>query len=468
MLFSPFYNFFVKKKEKKPENELLIINDLPLKKKKEKRSKKKKLLIYTGICSSISIVLLLFITYIIFIFNFNDQLRISYADTSSNNIYVTWTTSDKIKPFVSYKIMNESEKIVLGTSDRFEKAKFIYEYINRVKLEDLDFNTKYNYEYGFVNRDNKYIKTQDENYEIMIPENPLIINKNYNQQYLLYGDLGAYNNRILKTIKNLKNIDTIFHLGDLAYDLDSYFGLMGNLFFSQVKKMASTIPYMTVPGNHESGFNFAHYKNRLTMPNYQNTHNMYYSVELKNLKVLCFSSEAYYYSNQDDIVKKQKLWLENELSQINRTIFPWVITMAHRPMYCSNNNEDDCVNFKRDKVRLDLEELFYKYNVTIEFWAHEHSYERTCPLLNGSCSYFKNVNNYFLNPIHITTGAGGCVEGIENFVDKYANWSVVRVPEYGYGILNINYTYLKWEQYSINNDRNVFLSDRLILSNNFL
>ena len=39
----------------------------------------------------------------------------------------------------------------------------------------------------------------------------------------------------------------------------------------------------------------------------------------------------------------------------------------------------------RDSVRNDLEELFYNNNVTIEFWAHEHSYERTCPLYKGMC-----------------------------------------------------------------------------------
>ena len=110
---------------------------------------------------------------------------------------------------------------------------------------------------------------------------------------------------------------------------------MGNLFLSQVKPIASHIPYMTVPGNHESNFNFIHYKSRFSMPNHTETDNMYYTLEFPNIKFICFSSEAYYYKGQDDLIKKQELWLENVLKKTNRTKFPWLVTMAHRPMYCS-------------------------------------------------------------------------------------------------------------------------------------
>ena len=32
----------------------------------------------------------------------------------------------------------------------------------------------------------------------------------------------------------------------------------------------------------------------------------------------------------------------------NRAKRPWIITMGHRPMYCSNNDKDDCT--KRDGI----------------------------------------------------------------------------------------------------------------------
>ncbi len=30
----------------------------------------------------------------------------------------------------------------------------------------------------------------------------------------------------------------------------------------------------------------------------------------------------------------------------NRAQRPWIITMGHRPMYCSNDDGDDCTNFQ--------------------------------------------------------------------------------------------------------------------------
>lgn len=30
----------------------------------------------------------------------------------------------------------------------------------------------------------------------------------------------------------------------------------------------------------------------------------------------------------------------------NRAVRPWIITMAHRPMYCSDDDHDDCTKFE--------------------------------------------------------------------------------------------------------------------------
>lgn len=70
-----------------------------------------------------------------------------------------------------------------------------------------------------------------------------------------------------------------------------------------------------------------------------------------------------------------------------RKVRPWIITFGHRPMYCSNDNDNDCTH-SETLIRVGLpfthffglEELFYKYGVDVEFWAHEHSYERLWPI----------------------------------------------------------------------------------------
>lgn len=30
----------------------------------------------------------------------------------------------------------------------------------------------------------------------------------------------------------------------------------------------------------------------------------------------------------------------------NRKLHPWIITMGHRPMYCSNSDGDDCTKYE--------------------------------------------------------------------------------------------------------------------------
>lgn len=102
---------------------------------------------------------------------------------------------------------------------------------------------------------------------------------NYSPTFLVYGDLG-YNNgqsipRIKEQVINGGNIDAILHVGDIAYDLysvgsfasvckinniySSSFllftlkddGNQGDKFMETIEPVASRVPYMTIPGNHE-------------------------------------------------------------------------------------------------------------------------------------------------------------------------------------------------------------------------
>ena len=75
---------------------------------------------------------------------------------------------------------------------------------------------------------------------------------------------------------------------------------------------------------------------------------------------------------------------------------PWIIAFSHRPMYCSNSDDDEHCTNPDNWIRaglpitdgkfkyfiLGLEELFYRHSVDIVFAAHEHSYERFYPVYN--------------------------------------------------------------------------------------
>ena len=83
----------------------------------------------------------------------------------------------------------------------------------------------------------------------------------------------------------------------------------------------------------------------------------------------------------------------------NREKQPWIVLFGHRPMYCSDDDGDDCtkhnsstrtgISFGTGPKLYGLEDLLMKYNVDLVFWAHEHDFERFWPIydfniMNGS------------------------------------------------------------------------------------
>lgn len=115
-----------------------------------------------------------------------------------------------------------------------------------------------------------------------------------------------------------------------------------------------------------------------------------------------------------------------------RKLRPWIVTYGHRPMYCSNENGDDCTHLET-LVRVGLpfthffglEDLFYKYGVDVEIWAHEHCYERLWPIYNYKVMNGSHERPYTnpKAPVHVITGAAGNKEGREPFVKKIPEWS---------------------------------------------
>ncbi|CAG2112597.1 unnamed protein product [Medioppia subpectinata] len=193
--------------------------------------------------------------------------------------------------------------------------------------------------------------------------------------------------------------------------------------------------------------------------------NHFYSYNVGPIHFIVFSSEYYYYVNYGwNQIEVQYNWLENDLKEAtkpeNRAVRPWVITMAHRPMYCSTDDSDDCTR-KESIVRkglpivnaYGLEDLFYKYGVDIEIWAHEHIYERMWPVYdrhvyNGT----ESDSNPYHNPkapVHFITGSAGCQEDIDPFIPNPPPWSAVRIRDYGYTeMLIYNHTHIDFTQLS--------------------
>ena len=178
-----------------------------------------------------------------------------------------------------------------------------------------------------------------------------------------------------------------------------------------IESVASHIPYMTTPGNHEAEChdpaclfdkerreklsNFTAYNTRFRMPSIEsksNALNMHFSFNYGPVHFISIDTETgillvslYLLLHNSSIIlyifligfpgaaladryvlpcggfEGQLQWLENDLIEANadRANRPWIFAQGHRPMY-----QGDSVNAEFQSA---MEDLFYKYGVDIYF-----------------------------------------------------------------------------------------------------
>jgi len=388
-----------------------------------------------------------------------EQVHLSWHGDATQ-MWVTWVTLDL--KFANESLVEFGEsgltKLANGTVDTFvdggsEKRKI---YIHRVCMTNLTPNTRYFYHVG-----------SHRGWSNLFWFKSLPAGSDWTPRIGVFGDLGNINGISIAPLQEESqrgHFDLIWHVGDLAYNLDTDNARYGDAFFRQMEPLAAYVPYQGVVGNHEYAYNFSNYKARFTMPKNGDGENMFYSYNVGPAHVIVYSSEFYYFVGYGwEQIANQYVWLENDLMEAakpkNRAVRPWIITMAHRPMYCTNTDGDDCTK-TYDVLRTGLpgihayglEALFFKYGVDLNLFAHEHSYERLWPVydqevFNGSTQY--NPYDNPGAPVHITSGSAGCQEYIDHFQSNPPPWSAVRISDYGYGHLNIlNKTHIYWEQVS--------------------
>lgn len=255
-------------------------------------------------------------------------------------------------------------------------------------------------------------------------------------------------------------IRVVHHFGDLSYAQGA--SHIWDIWLDMVSRFATSVPLMVGVGNHEydhvagggigrdpsgvitsGGYNpewgnFGTDSNgecgvptskRFVMP--ANGNGVYwYSYDYGLVHTIMLSSEH-------DISpgSEQYLWLEMNLSSVNRTLTPWVILEAHRPMYMI---EDIAPNTQIGiHMRQHFEELLQRYHVDLYLAGHYHAYFRSCPGL-----YKSRCNNGGLT--HITIGTAGAELDSVPLLRK--PWSAYFSAEWGYGRITVaNATALLFE-----------------------
>ena len=153
--------------------------------------------------------------------------------------------------------------------------------------------------------------------------------------YAVLADFGFYNAESLERLPAEAcegKFDTLLHAGDFSYDFDTDAGRVGDGYMRQLAPVISSVPYMGIPGNHESATNYTHYKMRFASvaenagANSGSGTNMFYSFNDGLTHFVMWDSEAYW-SQPKDSQTAMENWLRADLAAANadRAAHPWVI-----------------------------------------------------------------------------------------------------------------------------------------------
>lgn len=374
-----------------------------------------------------------------------EQIHISFGDTS-RDMTIMWST--KVYDVSRVEYHNGDRQLAKQVDGETQKLETTNEegvkYLHRVMLNNLKPQTKYYYHVR-----GESAETLSDQFSFTVPP----VTEGNTHTFMVYGDLGTKSNDIQFLLQEARNekYEALFHVGDIAYDLDSEQGKMGDRFFNKIESVAARIPYMTVPGDHEKFNQFLQYRYRFSMPSVpwpMPIEKLWYSTDIGQTHFVMFSTEVFF---SDELnVEKMLEWVKDDLDKANmrRSAVPWIVAMGHRPMYCSTENvSEDCRRQRKSVVRSALEDLFYDAGVDLVISGHIHDYERTWPV------YRKRVVQYNykepIAPVHILIGTLGSAYKIDKSSNIEGHVAAFVLSENGkesFGRLKIhNSTHLYWE-----------------------
>lgn len=184
-----------------------------------------------------------------------------------------------------------------------------------------------------------------------------------------------------------------------------------DMFMRKIEPIASRVPYMTSPGNHEFLFNFTAYKHRFAMPTKDEPFGMFYDLSFNagQLSIIMMDTES-----QLDIAAMsapQVEWLERRLapplpgSSAASSAARWTIALGHRPLYCSQTHGSD-IPGGNELLRARVEGILNAGGVDLVVQGHVHDYERSLPVKDGQPTA-TNYSGHFTAPVYVVNGAAG-------------------------------------------------------------
>jgi 3',5'-cyclic AMP phosphodiesterase CpdA len=191
--------------------------------------------------------------------------------------------------------------------------------------------------------------------------------------------------------------DLVIVTGDLGYPFGTYAYYETN-YFDYYGGLSKSVPFFPCPGNHDYyGDDLQSYIAMNAVPVEgvpQQDRGHYYSFDWGNTHFVSLDSMG----SLIEAVEGQGPmldWLENDLGSTRKF---WRIVFFHHPPFAAGPNENDarCI-MARERIVPILE----RHAVQLVFNGHEHSYQRTEPLLDGS------IVEADQGIVYLTTGGGG-------------------------------------------------------------
>ncbi|KAF4683301.1 hypothetical protein FOZ63_010411 [Perkinsus olseni] len=245
------------------------------------------------------------------------------------------------------------------------------------------------------------------------------------------------------------------HFGDVSYAMGR--SRVWDLFGTAVEDVAMRMPYMVSIGNHEFDYvgggwhpswgNFGMdsggecgvpTKYRYQFPYW------WYAFSFGLVRYVMLSSEHDWTEGSE-----QWQWLDEQLAEVDRSVTPWVIVTAHRPMLVSGYDPSE--RAVEDHMYPALGPLLKKHRVNLFVAGHWHYYERTHPV-DGT--------------VHVLAGSAGAYDLHDVFEDLprvAARWPDVR----GYLELKVTKDELEGTFWGINNsmtDRRMAVFDHFTVA----
>ncbi|GAU44973.1 hypothetical protein TSUD_184740, partial [Trifolium subterraneum] len=180
--------------------------------------------------------------------------------------------------------------------------------------------------------------------------------------------------------EDLKNIDIVFHIGDISY-ANGYIS-QWDQFTAQVEPIASTVPYMigrifydTTDSGGECGV-LAETMFYVPAENRAKSWYAQYATDYGMFRFCIADTEHDWREGSE-----QYKFIERGLATVDRQKQPWLIFAAHRVLgYSSGFWYGLEGSFEEPMGRESLQRLWQKYKVDIAFYGHVHNCERTCPV----------------------------------------------------------------------------------------